>query len=244
MRRELAGREKGGFWIGVLAVIFYPMTWIAKQRYRSAERIPSTGGVLLVMNHVSHYDPCTDSVFVHRRKRIPHILAKEAVLTIPVLGRILRGTGGVIPVYRGTTSVSDALKAAHQALRDGKLVLIYPEGTITKRADGWPKNSFTGVARLALSNDVPVIPAARWGTNFVLDGYRKKFRPLPRKTVVYKVGEPMDLSAYRGMPQSAAVLREVTDLIMDEVTELLAEIRDERPPAKSRTPEEAPVDGD
>lgn len=239
----MVAREKGGFWVGVTAAIFYPMSWIAKQQYRFAERIPSSGGALLVMNHVSHYDPAADAVFIHRRKRIPRILAKDSVLRIPVLGKILGNTGGLIPVYRGSLSARESLREAVQALQDGKLVLIYPEGTITRRADGWPKNSYTGVARLALSTDVQVIPAARWGTNFVLDGYLKKFRPFPRKTVVYNVGEPMDLSMYRDLPQTPGVLREVTDLIMDQVTELLAEIRQERPPAKEGTSEPAPMDG-
>lgn len=229
----MAGREKGGPWVGLLAMIFYPISWIAGRRYLSAERIPRSGPALLVMNHVSHFDPCTDAVFVHRCKRVPRILAKDSVLKIPVLGRIMRGTGGVIPVYRGRSNAGGALRAADEALREGKLVVIYPEGTITKDPDGWPKNTFTGVARLALDNDAPVIPVARWGTNFVLDGYRKKFRPLPRKTVTYNVGEPVDLSAYRGMPHTASSSRAVTDLLMGEVVKLLAEIRGEDPPVKN-----------
>lgn len=234
----MAGRERGGFWVGLAAVTFYPLSWLARQVYRSAERIPSTGGVLLVLNHVSHLDPVTDAVFVHRQKRVPRFMAKHSLLTVPVLGRVLVGSGG-IPVYRGQSNAGDALRDAHQALRDGKVVVIYPEGTITRDPDGWLKNSYTGVARLALQNDVPVIPVARWGTNFILDGYQRKFRPFPRKTVTYNVGEPIDLSAYRAVPQSPTVLREVTDLIMAEVTELLADIRGERPPAK----ENLPVDG-
>lgn len=242
MRRELAGREKGGFWVGVTALIFYPLSWLARQRYEFADRIPGQGPALLVMNHVSHFDPATDAVFVHRRKRVPRFLAKEAVMHIPVLGKILFNTGSLIPVYRGTTRAGDALRAADQALIEGKLVLIYPEGTITKDPFGWPKNTYTGVARLALSNDVPVIPIARWGTNLLLDGYQKKFRPLPRKTVTYRVGEPIDLSTHRALPTTPALMREVTDLIMGRVTELLAEIRDEQPPGKPGT-DDAALDG-
>lgn len=232
MRRELAGREKGGFWVGVTALIFYPLSWLARQRYEFADRIPGQGPALLVMNHVSHFDPATDAVFVHRRKRVPRFLAKEAVMHIPVLGKILFNTGSLIPVYRGTTRAGDALRAADQALNEGKLVLIYPEGTITKDPFGWPKNTYTGVARLALSNDVPVIPIARWGTNLLLDGYQKKFRPLPRKTISYRVGEPIDLASYRAMQPTAAVQREVTEVIMQEVTALLAKVRGEDPPAE------------
>ncbi|MGH3521022.1 MAG: lysophospholipid acyltransferase family protein [Haloechinothrix sp.] len=233
----MAGREKGGFWVAVAAVMFYPLTWIARQIYRSAERVPREGGALLAFNHVSHLDPVTDAVFVHRQKRVPRFMAKDSLIKVPLLGRALVGSGG-IPVYRGTNSAGDSLKDAHKALREGKVVVIYPEGTITRDPDGWLKNSYTGVARLALEDDVPVIPIARWGTNYILDGYRKKFRPLPRKSVTFLVGDPVDLSAYRDLPQTSAVLREVTDLIMADVLALLAEIRGEQPPAKERAGKE------
>lgn len=228
----MADREKGGFWVGAAAALFYPLTWIGRSVYRDAERIPRHGPALLVMNHISHLDPAVDAVFVHRNGRVPRFMAKESLTRVPVFGKILVGAGS-IPVSRGTSEAGDSLKAAHQALRDGKLVVIYPEGTITKDPDGWPKRSYTGVARLALENDVPVIPVARWGTQEIWNGYEKKFRPLPRKTVVHSVGEPVDLSAYREKERTQAVLRDVTDLLMAEVLRLLTDIRGEQPPQGS-----------
>ncbi len=223
-------RERGGFWVGFTAAIFYPLSWFASYRYRRADRVPRSGGALLVLNHVSHFDPVVDAVFVHRQRRVPRFMAKASLFAIPVLKQILIGSGG-IPVYRGASNAGDALREAHRTLREGKIVVIYPEGTITRDPEGWMKHSYTGVARLALENDVPVIPIARWGTNLVLDGYRKKFRPFPRKTVEYSVGEPIDLDKYRALPQSASLRREVTDLITGEVTTLLAELRGAQPPA-------------
>ncbi|SDC63170.1 lysophospholipid acyltransferase family protein [Actinokineospora iranica] len=223
-------REKGGFWVGAAAVAFYPMTWLGKRTYRGAEKLPATGPVLLVMNHVSHLDPPNDAVFVHRNKRVPRFMAKDSLFRVPVFGKILAGSGG-IPVYRGSSEARHSLSAAHEALRTGKAVVIYPEGTITKDPDGWPMRARTGVARLALENDVPVIPAARWGTNHIWDGYTKKFHPLPRKEVVTVLGDPVDLSAYRGQPVTNKLLREVTDLLMAEIRRMLAEIRQEPEPA-------------
>lgn len=231
----MAEREKGGFWVGAAAVLFYPLTWMGRSVYRGAERIPAKGPALLVMNHVSHLDPAVDAVFVHRNKRVPRFLAKDAVARAPIFGRIFLGSGG-IPVYRGSSSAGDSLRAAHQTLRDDKIVLMYPEGTITKDPEGWPKHAYTGVARLALLNDVPVIPVARWGTQRIWDGYRKKFRPLPRKTVVHSVGAPVDLSTYRARVNRDApegkLLREVTDVLMAEVARQLGEVRGEQPPKR------------
>ena len=96
--------------------------------------------------------------------------------------------------------------------------------------EGVLEDARTGVARLALASDVPVVPMVHWGTQAVLDGYQKRYRPLPRTTVTVRVGEPVDLSAYRGRTADAALLREVTDLIMSRVRDLLAEVRAEPAP--------------
>ncbi|MTD55378.1 lysophospholipid acyltransferase family protein [Amycolatopsis pithecellobii] len=231
----MAEREKGGFWVGFAAAFLYPVTYLARRVYLGGERIPREGGALLVMNHVSHMDPAVDAVFVHRQGRVPRFLGKSSLASTPIFGKIFVGAGS-IPVYRGSSSAGDSLRAARQALQDGKVVVIYPEGTITKDPQGWPKRSFTGVARLALDTDVPVIPAARWGTSQILDFYNKKLRPFPRKTVTHSVGEPVDLTAYREKERTTAVLREVTELLMGEVTELLADIRGERPPVGKPEP--------
>lgn len=227
-------REKGGFWVGLAAALLYPISWLAKVTQRGAT-LPREGGVLLVMNHVSHFDPVIDGVFVHRNKRVPRILSKESVLRMPVFGRIARGVG-TIPVYRGTADASHSLSAAVEALAEGKLVVIYPEGTITKDPGWWPMYPRTGVARLALESlnrpdvDVPVIPVARWGTHEILNGYTRKFRPLPRKPVTILVGEPVDLSAFRDQPITPQLLRDVTHLLMGRVRDLIAEIRGEPAP--------------
>ena len=114
----------------------------------------------------------------------------------------------------------------------GKVVVIYPEGTITRDPDGWPMRARTGVARLALASDVPVVPAVHWGTREVYDGYHRRFRPLPRKAITVRCGPPVDLTAYRNRPVDAALLREVTDVIMTTLRDLLAEVRGERAPAE------------
>jgi 1-acyl-sn-glycerol-3-phosphate acyltransferase len=234
---QLARREKGGFWVLLAAVLLYPLSAIGKVTQRGP-RLPREGGALVVMNHVSHFDPVVDGVFVHKNKRVPRILSKESVLRAPIFGRIARGVG-TIPVYRGTSDARQSLSAAIAALAEGKLVVIYPEGTITKDPAGWPMYPRTGVARLALECDVPIIPVARWGTQAILNGYTKKFRPFPRKPVTILVGEPVDLSGYRGQEITPQLLRDVTTLLMDRVRDLVAEIRGEtaptdyfRPPAR------------
>lgn len=222
-------KEKGGFWVGVGATILYPAGALLAGRRIEGPGLPREGGVLLVMNHVSHLDPVYDAVLVHKQGRLPHFLAKHSLWNVPAVGGLLRGTGQ-IPVYRGTSDAQQSLRAAHEALDAGQVVVIYPEGTITRDPAGWPMHSRTGIARLALEHDVPVIPAARWGTRDIYDHYRKRFRPFPRKSVVTRFGDPVDLAEFRAGPHDLPQLRQVTDLIMHQVKDLLGQVRDEQAP--------------
>jgi 1-acyl-sn-glycerol-3-phosphate acyltransferase len=232
----LVAREKGGPWVWLAATFFYPLCrGLSRRENKGTERIPRQGGALLVMNHVSHIDPMFDAVFVHKLRRVPRFLAKESLFRPFLVRQVMYGSGQ-IPVYRGSADAKDSLRDANAALVDGKLVVIYPEGTITKQPEGWPMYARTGVARLALENDVPVLPVARWGTREILDGYHRKFRPFPRHDVTTVVGEPVDLSAYRGQPATTQVLREVTDLLMAEVVKLVAQVRGATPPSETFRP--------
>jgi 1-acyl-sn-glycerol-3-phosphate acyltransferase len=217
-------------------LVVYPIaSLLFRLRYRNADRIPPTGGVLLVANHVSVLDPIACARLVWDSGRVPHFLAKESVFRGPA-GTILRAAGQ-IPVSRGTTAAGSSLQAAEDALRAGELVVIYPEGSVTRDPDWWPMESRSGVARLALGTDAVVVPVAQWGPQRVHDYHTKRLHLRLRTPADHLVGEPVDLSAYRdrvraGQPLSGDVLREVTDLLMTRVRDQLGELRGERPPAQ------------
>jgi 1-acyl-sn-glycerol-3-phosphate acyltransferase len=224
-------REKAGPYIGLCIVVFYPLSCLlGRRRFEGLEHIPESGPVLVASNHISYLDPIYTGVFLHRRGRIPRFLAKQALFEIPVIGRVLSG-GGQIPVRRGSAEARDSLRAAEQALAVGKVVLIYPEGTITRDPDHWPMVAHTGIARLALQADVPVLPVAHWGTHRIYDHYGKRFRPFPRTEVIVRAGAPVDLAEFRHRPVDGALLRAATDRVMGEVRGLLAEVRAEPAPA-------------
>lgn len=230
--REKSNPGIGRLCLGACVALFYPLSsMLAKVKLIGLERIPADGPALLVFNHVSHLDPVYDAVAVHRSGRVPRFLAKHTLWNVPVFRTVLKGVGQ-IPVYRGTVDAHKSLRDAHQALETDKVILIYPDGTITKDPQGWPMTPKVGIARLALEHDIPVIPVARWGTREIYNHYTKKFRPLPRKKVTIAFGEPIDLSEYRGREQDSRLLREVTDVTMRRVRELLGEIREQQPPTE------------
>ncbi len=224
-------RRRVGFWLRLAWAVIYPVDSILfKLRWRGQQYVPRTGGVLVAANHVSYIDPLTFARFVWDCGREPRFLAKASLFHLFLVGRVIRGAGQ-IPVHRGSADAQSSLRDAIAALERGECVCIYPEGTVTRDPDWWPMLGKTGVARLALSTDVPVVPVAQWGPQFAVDWYAKKFRLFPRKTAVCQAGPPVDLSAYRGRPMTAELLREVTDVIMGAVRELLGEVRGQAPPA-------------
>jgi 1-acyl-sn-glycerol-3-phosphate acyltransferase len=222
-------RRTNPWYLLAIAILWPPNRLLMRHEWRHPERVPRTGGVILAVNHISTADPLTFAYFVHEQKRQPRYLAKEEVFELRGWGRIVRGAGQ-IPVRRGTTDASRALSAARKALEEGKCVIIYPEGTVTKDPDGWPMAARTGAARLALESGAPVLPVAQWGAQDLVGGgllARLRRRPL----LQVSVGEPVDLSPWRGRPLSAEVLRAATSAIMTGINAELEGLRGGTAPA-------------
>lgn len=227
-------KQRESRWVkAVVSRIVRPVLWcVTKPEWRGTENVPAQGGVIIAANHLSLADPLTVAHFLYiGARRWPTFTMKDAIMRIPVVSAVARSTGQ-IPVKRGST---DAVKALHEAeaalTRDGSSVIFYPEGTCTRDPDLWPMAARTGVARLALTTGVPVVPVAHWGEQNLLPYGSKKPRLFPRKRVQFLAGPPVDLSRFRDQPLTSAVLREATAAIMAEITALQARIRGEEPPA-------------
>lgn len=229
-------QEPRGWAFGFCVAIAEPLLrLLTRQRWIDGEKIPPHGGCVVVGNHVSHIDPLTFAHFVYGHGRIIRFLAKAEVLDLPVLGRLIRATGQ-IPVYRMTADASQAFRAAVAAVNEGKCVVVYPEGTISRDPGLWPMVGKTGAARIALSTNAPVIPVAQWGPQDILAPYAARPHLFPRRTMVVKAGDPVDLDDLRAAEQTPEVLREATARIMAAITSLLEDIRGEQAPAERYDP--------
>lgn len=227
--------EKGNAWLTFCQIVMYPLSFLlGRKRIAGTANIQIEGGFLLVANHVSHLDPLYDSVAVRKAGRIPRFLAKASLWKVPVLGQALAHSEQ-IPVERAGAGAGQAsLELATETLRKGKVVLIYPEGTVTRDPGHWPMKPRPGAGALALSGDFPVIPVAHWGTNLVYDSYveGRKFHPFPRKDIHIVFGEPIDLTELRSRPVDARSIRDASLLIMTKVRDMVAEIRVETAPVE------------
>ena len=215
-------------------VVIHPVaSLLFRLRYRHEERIPPTGPVLLVANHVSILDPLACARLVFDSGRVPHFLAKESLFR-GFAGWVLRHAGQ-IPVARFTSQARGSVSAAQADLAAGNVIVIYPEGSVTRDPDWWPMQSRTGVARLALTTEASVVPVAQWGPQRLHDYHATKLHLRLRTPADYLVGEPVDLTDLRaqvreGRPLSGELLREVTARMMASVRDQLAELRGEPAP--------------
>lgn len=181
------------------------------------ENLPKEGPFILAINHNSFLDSFFAPLFVPHR--VTFLAKDEYFITPGIKGWFMRrfflGVGQV-PINRSGGSASEAaLKTGISVLSSGNVLGIYPEGT--RSPDGTLYRGHTGVARMALAADVPVIPCGLIGTRDIQPPDRK----LPRiKKFTVKYGEPIDLSRYKGKDNDRFVLRSVTDEIMYEIMQL------------------------
>ncbi len=198
-------------------------------------KLPQYGAAVVASNHVTLIDPTVVGSAIWRQGRAPKILVKASLWKVPVIGWLLERTGQ-IPVERETGGAV-AREAAAEALERGSLVLIYPEGTLTRDKNLWPMRGKTGAVRLAAKANIPLYPVAHWGTHEWLEpnSKRPKWR-IGRVPVTVKFGDPIDISDVVADPDNNELVRQKTDELMREIARLVGEIRDEQPPATLHDP--------
>lgn len=228
-RRRNVG-DRRGFWYGVAILLLRrPLRAAARLDFRGGEHLPRSGGFVLAVNHISQVDPLYIALYTYEHGRLGRFLAKDSLFTIPILGSILASMQH-IPVRRGHTAAGNAAQAAVEAAQAGRCVVVYPEATITRDPQGWPMAGATGAVRIALSAQVPLVPAAQWGAQELWPPYARLPRLARRHPVSIHAGAPVDLGDLAGREMTPAVLREATTRVMDRITAMLADIRGETPP--------------
>ncbi|MGJ9423993.1 lysophospholipid acyltransferase family protein [Aeromicrobium sp. CF3.5] len=211
---------------------FFVRPWVMvlmKRDWQGAENLPTEGGYVLAPNHVSHIDPVLVGHFMIDHDLPPRFLAKDGLFDVPLLGRLMRAAQQ-IPVYRTSTGAGhEALGAAVAAVEAGEVIIVYPEGTISRDPGGWPMSGRSGAARIALTTGRPLIPMMQSGAQEILRPYTKWPRLFPRKTIRIRVGPAVDLSDLEGQPLTEELLDRATDRLMDVLTAMMAELRGELP---------------
>ena len=215
--------QKPDAWFDVAHLALRPgMAFWFNWRFEGMEHIPREGPVLIAGNHISYFDPLAHAYMLVKAGRHARFLAKKELYGNRLLRRALMGAGQ-IPVERGSGSMAP-VQAAVKALQAGEAVMVYPEGTVTKDPDHLPMQGRTGIARLTLASEVPVLPLAVWGSQHVWQ--RSGSRSLRfGRPIWMKAGAPRDFSEFEDRRDDPEALRAVTDAIMADLTQLVADLR-------------------
>lgn len=200
------------------AVIFRPLVKYAfRAKILHVENVPHSGGAILASNHIAAMDSLVIPAMLPRRVTYP---AKAELFSGkggpgPAIVAWFLKTVGMVPMDRGGGRASaTALSNITEVLASGALVGIYPEGT--RSPDGRLYKGKTGMARMVLTNDVPVLPVGVVGTHKVrgLFGIPWISRP------VVIVGEPLYFRELAGRDRETKALRWVTDETLAAIQKL------------------------
>ena len=197
----------------IVIILVRAMGW--RVDVRGLEQIPDDRGAVLAFNHHSYFDFVMVAWSVVRDLRRPvRFLAKREIWQSRKVGWVVRWAEAVPVDRESSTSRHGAYDAAVASLRNGDLVAVAPEQTISPSYELLPFR--TGAVRMAQQAGVPIVPAVGWGTHRSLPkGHRPRLVfGLP---VVVQYGEPFHVGADEDPVEATARLRTHMARILDEV---------------------------
>lgn len=133
---------------------FFLFLWHPVFRVTGRENIPADTHVVLCANHRGMADPFWILFALKSSGGCPRIMAKDAVMRIPLLGRLLK-TAGVFGVRRGENDIT-AVKEGLSCLKGGRSLLLFPEGTRVK--PGQTVEAKSGALLLSMRTSTPILP--------------------------------------------------------------------------------------
>ncbi len=178
--------------------------------YLGEENVPDQGGAVIAINHTSYVDWLPAALAMHRRGRRMRFMIKAELQRVKVVNFLIKRTR-TIPVDRGAGA--GAYAVAVQRLREGELVGVYPEATISRSFE--LKGFKSGAARMALEADVPIVPVIVWGAQRIWT--KGQPRHLGRTKVPVTVGVGPPLHAARDISLTDEVLRESMIAVLHQV---------------------------
>src|SRR5690242_970390 len=178
------------------------------------ENLPRTGGAVIAINHTSYFDFTFAGLPAYKQHlgRKVRFMAKKEVFDSKVSGPIMRSLRHIeVDRHDGAASFEHACRA----LKEGELVGVYPEATISRSFE--IKEFKSGAARMAIACDVPIVPHIVWGAQRIWTKGHPKKMWRPKVPISVAVGEPI-------MPTLPPA--ELTALLHSRMQHLLEKVQD------------------
>ena len=179
----------------IVAIIKFFLFFIFRVEVKGRENVPTEGSAMMAVNHRSNWDPVIVAVTSPRKLRF---MAKSELFKNKLIGKLLTSFGA-FPIQRGKGDVG-AIKGALTLLKNGELMLIFPEGTRVK--EGENVEAKPGTVMLAIRSHVPVIPTYISG----------KYRWFSKITITF--GEPIYYDEYYDTKPVVEELQRITNELM------------------------------
>lgn len=184
-----------------------------KFQMSGTEHIPRTGGAILAANHIGYVDFVFDGLAAQPAKRLVRFMAKKDAFDHKVTGPIMRSFHH-ISVDRDNGQAS--YDAAVQYARDGEIVGIFPEATISRSFE--IKELKTGAVRMAAEAGVPLIPMVTWGTQLLKTKDHESDLKGRGKTIGLHVGAPLHVTGEDPVAETEK-LRAAMSALLDHAIE-------------------------
>jgi 1-acyl-sn-glycerol-3-phosphate acyltransferase len=181
-------------------------------RIYGVENVPHTGGLIVVGNHASDFDPL---ILANSVRRPIAFMAKEELFQVPVIKSVIR-LYGAYPVKRGAGDRA-AIRAALESLEKGWATGVFLQGTRTK--DGRIDDPKLGAALIAAKSQTLLLPVSIWGTHEIFPKGAKFPRLHP---VTVRIGKPISPPSIKG---DRTELQAITDQCAAEINALHAQGR-------------------
>ncbi|PRX29499.1 1-acyl-sn-glycerol-3-phosphate acyltransferase [Orenia metallireducens] len=167
------------------------------------ENIPKDGGLIVVANHQSNFDPPILGCSLNRHV---HFMAKEELFDGFIKNAYMRAVGS-FPVKRGAADMG-AIKTALKLLKDGQVLGLFPEGTRSKT--GKLRKAKLGAVMLAVKSKAPIVPVGLKGTQHPF-----------KEDLEINIGKPFTLDEFYGRKLEKSEMRAAGEVIMGKIGELL-----------------------
>jgi 1-acyl-sn-glycerol-3-phosphate acyltransferase len=206
-------RDAGKMQVAARLLLTPPFRYLWNVTTEGLENVPTKGAAIIAPNHISVLDSFFVPLCLGRRMtyvgKAEYMDDWKTKYVFPAIG--------MIPIDRsGGDAAQRALDAAARVLTSGELFGIYPEGT--RARDGYLHKGHTGIARLALNTNSPIVPVGIVGSDLVqpADARLPKFF----RRVHLRFGKPISVERYLDRANDRLVLRQITDEVMYEIRNL------------------------